>query len=92
MNATLLISFCLGNIIGPLTFTDSSAPEYLPAKIAIIVTCALTICLTLALRSYYMWENKRRSNLFAKGELDHIVDVEFSDRTDRENLEFKYSL
>lgn len=92
MNATLLIAFCLGNIIGPLTFTAASAPEYIPAKIAIIVTCALTNCLTLALYFYYIWENKRRDKLIANGILDHIADIEFSDRTDRENLEFRYSL
>lgn len=28
MNAALLISFCLGNIVGPLTFRQDGAPEY----------------------------------------------------------------
>jgi len=92
MNAILLMSFCLGNIIGPLTFTDESAPEYVPAKIAIIVTCAVAIGLVLILRYYYTWENKRRDKLASERELGHIVDVEFADRTDRENLEFRYSL
>ncbi|KAL2026057.1 hypothetical protein VTO58DRAFT_103241 [Aureobasidium pullulans] len=43
MNAILLISFCLGNIIGPLTFRAEDAPEYIPAKITIIVTCATAV-------------------------------------------------
>jgi len=92
MNATLLMSFCLGNIIGPLTFTDSSKPEYIPAKIAIIVTCTVALGLTLVLRYYYVWENKRRDNLVSEEKIGHVVDVEFSDRTDRENLEFRYTL
>ena len=81
-----------GNIIGPLTFTDSSAPSYIPAKIAIIVTCCVAMGLTLTLRTYYVWENKRRNSLVSKGELGHVIDVEFSDRTDKSNLEFRYTL
>lgn len=92
MNATLLISFCLGNIIGPLTFTEESAPAYIPAKIAIIVTCTTAIVLTLILRYYYVWENRRRDKLVSERSMSHIVDIEFADRTDRENLEFRYTL
>jgi hypothetical protein len=92
MNAVLLISFCLGNIIGPLTFTQQSAPGYIPAKITIIVTCAVAVGLTLVLRFYYMWENKRRDKLVAQGVLGHQADIEFSDVTDRKNKEFRYRL
>ena len=92
MNAVLLISFCLGNIVGPLTFTAESAPNYIPAKITIIVTCSIAVVLTLVLRFYYMWENKRRDNLVAQGALGHRADIEFSDVTDRKNKEFRYQL
>ncbi|KAI8255456.1 Thiamine pathway transporter THI73 [Colletotrichum sp. SAR11_239] len=92
MNATLLICFCVGNIIGPLTFTAESAPEYIPAKTAIIVTCGLAMVFTLMLRFYYVWENKRRDNLVRTGQLGHLKDVEFSDMTDRLNKEFRYTL
>ncbi|KAK2029785.1 major facilitator superfamily transporter [Colletotrichum zoysiae] len=92
MNATLLICFCIGNVIGPLTFTAESAPEYLPAKTAIIVTCGLAMLFTLTLRFYYVWENKRRQRLVENQELGHLKDIEFSDITDRQNKEFRYSL
>lgn len=92
MNAFLLISFCVGNIIGPLTFTDSSAPDYIPAKVAIIVTCAFAAIMTLLLQSYYMWENKRRARLLQEGAVEHKVDIEFADVTDRKNKEFVYRL
>ncbi|KAK2050899.1 allantoin permease [Colletotrichum caudatum] len=92
MNATLLICFCIGNVIGPLTFTAGSAPEYLPAKTAIIVTCGLAMLFTLTLRFYYVWENRRRQRLAENQELGHLKDVEFSDITDRLNKEFRYSL
>ncbi|OHE98235.1 allantoin permease [Colletotrichum orchidophilum] len=92
MNATLLICFCVGNIIGPLTFTAESAPGYLPAKTAIIVTCGLAMVFTLMLRYYYVWENQRREGLVQTGELGHLKDIEFSDVTDRKNKEFRYTL
>ncbi|GKT51015.1 thiamine repressible genes regulatory protein thi1 [Colletotrichum spaethianum] len=92
MNATLLICFCVGNIIGPLTFTAESAPAYIPAKTAIIVTCALAMIFTLMLRSYYIWENRRRERLVENRELGHLKDIEFSDMTDRLNKEFRYTL
>jgi hypothetical protein len=47
MNAVLLMSFCLGNIIGPLTFTGATAPTYIPAKIAIMATDLVAIAATV---------------------------------------------
>nr|POF07663.1 thiamine pathway transporter thi73 [Quercus suber] len=92
MNAVLLMAFCLGNIIGPLTFTSDSAPEYVPAKVTIIATCVVAVMLTVCLQLYYLWENKRRDKLASLRTVAHIKDVEFADLTDRENLEFRYRL
>ncbi|KAI4592461.1 hypothetical protein KJ359_011158 [Pestalotiopsis sp. 9143b] len=87
MNAILLMSFCLGNIIGPLTFRDADKPEYLPAKITVVVTSAVAVILTAVLMAYYTWENKRRDRL----EQGHKENIEFLDLTDRENKEFRVS-
>ncbi|KAG9660190.1 MFS general substrate transporter, partial [Aureobasidium melanogenum] len=92
MNAILLISFCLGNIIGPLTFRAADAPNYTPAKITIIVTCAAAVVLTLMLRFYYVWENKRRDRVSEQMGQTHKADIEFADVTDRKNAEFRYRL
>lgn len=92
MNAFLLISFCIGNILGPLTFTDSSAPEFVPAKIAIVACCAVAVFLTAGLSIYYRWENKRRDRLAEEGVIEHKTDIEFADITDRRNKEFRYRL
>ncbi|KAJ4410563.1 hypothetical protein N0V82_009227 [Gnomoniopsis sp. IMI 355080] len=86
MNAILLMSFCLGNIIGPLTFRGADAPEYIPAKISIVVTTAFACVVTGLLMIYYAWENKRRDKLA----IEHEENSEFLDMTDRENLEFRY--
>jgi len=91
MNAILLMSFCLGNIIGPLTFTGSSAPVYTPAKIAIMATGAVSIASTLLLLCKYGHENKKRDRSDL-GNGEHVVDSEFMDLTDRQNLEFRYAL
>lgn len=88
MNAILLMSFCLGNIIGPLTFRQDDAPDFVPAKITIIVTCAVAAGLAMLLRAYYTWENKRRDNLGG----ERVKDEEFLDLTDKENKHFRYRL
>lgn len=91
MNAILLMSFCLGNIIGPLTFTGSTAPVYTPAKIAIMVTGAIAIAGTVALLLKYKHENRRRDKL-DMGNTGHVADSEFMDLTDKQNPEFRYAL
>ncbi|KAK8055185.1 hypothetical protein PG993_000412 [Apiospora rasikravindrae] len=88
MNAIVLISFCAGNIIGPLTFRDEDAPEYIPAKIVMVVTTASAAVLTGVLMLYYRWENMRRDRLYA--DEAHTENSEFFDLTDRENHEFRY--
>ena len=87
MNAVLLMSFCLGNIIGPETFQTKDAPDYIPAKIALVVTTLIAIVLAIILRTMYAFENKRRDRN-AIG-LQHRTNQEFLDLTDRENGEFR---
>jgi hypothetical protein len=89
MNAILLMSFCLGNIIGPLTFRQDDAPSFTPAKITIIVTCVFAAAMSMVLRAYYTWENRRRERNAVGG---HVEDEEFLDLTDRENRKFRYRL
>ncbi|KAL1605847.1 hypothetical protein SLS59_002966 [Nothophoma quercina] len=86
MNAILLMSFCLGNILGPLTFRNEDAPNYTPAKITIVAVEATVLCTVAVLLLYYRFENRRRD---AAG-TSHQTDVEFSDLTDRENKELRY--
>ncbi|EFE43466.1 hypothetical protein TRV_01753 [Trichophyton verrucosum HKI 0517] len=89
MNAIILMAFCLGNILGPLTFKDEDAPEYVPAKLTIVVTMSITIVSIFVLRFYYKYENKRRDRKFEEGQVQPAAD--FLDITDRENLSFRVS-
>ncbi|KAJ5120463.1 MFS general substrate transporter [Penicillium bovifimosum] len=87
VNAIILMSFCIGNIVGPLTFRDQDAPNYTPAKVTIVAVDSATIVLTTILLFYYKWENKRRD----QRPQEHVENVEFLDLTDRQNKEFRYS-
>ncbi|KAL1884858.1 hypothetical protein Plec18167_001513 [Paecilomyces lecythidis] len=88
MNAVVLMAFCLGNILGPLTFRTQDEPDYIPAKIAIVATVAVAIVFLVLLKLYYMWENKRRDK--NKIGLEHQENSEFLDLTDKQNKEFRY--
>ncbi|KAF3482997.1 uncharacterized protein GIQ15_02321 [Arthroderma uncinatum] len=90
MNAVILMAFCLGNILGPLTFRDEDAPQFIPAKVTIVITISITIVSIIALRFYYVYENRRREKRLEEGEVQNSAD--FLDMTDRENLSFRVSL
>ncbi|KAK5054739.1 hypothetical protein LTR84_001631 [Exophiala bonariae] len=88
MNALLLMAFCLGNILGPLTFT--APPNYIAAKIAIIAVLGFAIILIAVLALLYHRENSRRKEVedFSQS----MNDSSFLDLTDRQNKEFRYVL
>ncbi|KAF2168408.1 hypothetical protein M409DRAFT_65412 [Zasmidium cellare ATCC 36951] len=92
MNAILLMAFCLGNIIGPLTFRGQDAPGYVPAKITIIVTCAAAIGFTVLLWFYYTAVNRRRDRFVREGGGERGRDIAFADVTDLKNKGFRYRL
>lgn len=90
MNAIVLMSFCLGNILGPLTFRTRDEPDYIPAKIAIVATVAVAIVFTTILKMYYIVENRRRDR--KREGLRHQENSEFLDLTDMKNLQFRVSI
>lgn len=77
-------------MIGPLTFRTKDEPDFIPAKVTIIAMCSVAIASALALRSYYLWENKKRDARTL--EAAPLADFEFADRTDKENPGFRYRL
>ena len=89
MSAIVLISFCLGNIVGPETFRAVDAPQYIPAKITIVAVLAAAILFAVVLDVLYMWENKKRDRA---GHQDLPPDYELLDLTDKENRNFRYLL
>ncbi|KAK1998007.1 major facilitator superfamily transporter [Colletotrichum falcatum] len=83
-------SFSLGNIIGPQTFQAKDAPDYRPAKIAVMGTQAGCAVVTLALYAYYRFENKRRGAT-KQSEDAYMAPEVWQSMTDRENKSFRYT-
>ncbi|KEY72298.1 hypothetical protein S7711_00986 [Stachybotrys chartarum IBT 7711] len=91
--ATAIISgsFSLGNIIGPQTFQARDAPEYQPARLAVMGTQAGCALVTVSLFLYYAWENKRRDNKGQVSEEAYMAPETWTNMTDKENKMFRYS-
>ncbi|KAI9926952.1 hypothetical protein ASPWEDRAFT_165275 [Aspergillus wentii DTO 134E9] len=90
-NALTLIAFCVGNLIGPQLFQSGDAPNYKPAKIALVVTMSVVVILAFILQRLVVWENAKRESEQAHStqEADDL-DLGFSDLTDIENRQFRY--
>jgi hypothetical protein len=82
-------SFSIGNIIGPQTFQARDAPDYRPAKLAVMGTQAGCAVVTLALVGYYWSMNKRRGLSGTEPVKPTFLDA-WKRQTDRENKTFKY--
>jgi H+/gluconate symporter-like permease len=86
-------SFSIGNNIGPQTFQARDAPDYRPAKLAVMGTQAGCAIVTIALYGYYRWENRRRDKrdqVLEKGEEGFLERETWATVTDRENPQFRY--
>lgn len=90
--AIFFIGYCIGNIIGPQTFTEA---PYTGGKIAIVVCEAASLVLILAIYFTYWFMNKKKDQDMKKMDLtefNHIHNSEFADLTDKENPTFRYCL
>ncbi|KAM3502271.1 hypothetical protein MY11210_009118 [Beauveria gryllotalpidicola] len=91
MNSMIFIAYCVGNIIGPQLFFARESPSYTSGFLAMLVCYAGGIILSIMLRFYLVWENRRRDK--AAGNTVQLVDVEAinqADLTDKEIAEFRY--
>ncbi|KAL2793135.1 major facilitator superfamily domain-containing protein [Aspergillus keveii] len=91
--AATFVSWAVGNAIGPQVFLDHDAPRYF---IAFGVHIGCYVCLTIAvifLRWYLSWQNRKKERMLAEAGLDpneQNLAHAFEDRTDQENLYFRY--
>jgi len=90
--AIYLISYCVGNIIGPQTFQAKDAPEYRPAEITILVCYFIVLCDLLFIYIYTKRQNAKKAAIRAQPGYKKLDSQEFLDLTDRENMEFVYTL
>ncbi|KAL7667327.1 Major facilitator superfamily (MFS) profile domain-containing protein [[Candida] zeylanoides] len=90
-NAIFLVSYCVGNLVGPQTFIDSQAPDYVGGKISIAVCGVCSFVILIAIFASYIRENKKR-DLLDMSQFEKFDNSEFADLTDKENPKFRYSL
>ncbi|KAI3547156.1 allantoate permease [Colletotrichum filicis] len=95
-NTMLLMVFAAGNIAGPFFFRSQDAPKYVLA-IAVVLVCFCAALLTaIVLRLYMAWQNRRRDSKY--GNVDGVEEkvdgmrLGMHDKTDLENLDFRYVL
>ncbi|KIM92207.1 hypothetical protein PILCRDRAFT_300 [Piloderma croceum F 1598] len=86
--ALISAAFCIGSIIGPQTFQAKDAPEYIPAKIAVLATQSAAIMIAITARLYYEWQNSRREKMVTLQKT--TKNVEWMNFTDKENMTFRY--
>lgn len=87
----MAFSFGVGNIIGPQTFRAKDAPQYLPAKITVLVTQCAGAVLAVALFGYYTWSNsRRRQTRLAAQDGVGLSARDQDDTTDRKDPAFRY--
>ncbi|QNP96223.1 Putative transporter [Yarrowia lipolytica] len=91
VNAIMLVGYCVGNIIGPQTFRADDAPEYVPAKVSMVVLFAVAVGLNTVLLFVNLAENKKRDREgHINPSLEELEEIQNSDMTDQENRYFRY--
>ncbi|SJX62054.1 related to allantoate permease [Sporisorium reilianum f. sp. reilianum] len=96
--ALTFIGWAAGNSAGPQLFQSKDAPHFRKAFIGQLGCYVASILVLLALRVYYMDQNrrKRRANNVLKGRAEDAEDEidlsqAFLDLTDKQNINFRYS-
>ncbi|KAF3994086.1 hypothetical protein FT663_00106 [Candidozyma haemuli var. vulneris] len=93
VNAIFLIGYCVGNLVGPQTFRAEQAPDYIGAKLAMVICSAVTSVFLVWVWIIMARENKKRdANADSDNEFDKIENHEFADLTDKENPSFRYTI
>ena len=90
--AMFLIGYSVGNLIGPQTFRASEAPGYRSAEITILVCYSVCILIQWLLWLYLRRQNQKKAETRARPGYAPVANQEFMDLTDKENLEFTYTL
>ena len=94
-NALTLVCFCVGNIIGAITFQSSEAPGYRSGKISIVSTLSALVVMVIILRLYNDLLNRRNARgleAMTEEERESLrKESEWRDWTDRENRFFVYT-
>lgn len=83
-------AFSVGNIIGPQTFQAKDAPQFIPAKIAVLATQAAGAAVTCVLFLYYKYANKQKERKDMAFNDIGVDKSRWDNLTDKENVKFRY--
>ncbi|QLG70574.1 hypothetical protein HG535_0A05150 [Zygotorulaspora mrakii] len=86
-NAITIIAYNVAAIVAPQMFRANSAPRYVPAKIALLVTQAVCVPVQLYIGYISKKENEKRDK---EQEGQSVEKYQFLDLTDIENRNFRY--
>ncbi|KAJ6447308.1 MFS transporter, ACS family, allantoate permease [Purpureocillium lavendulum] len=93
-NSLLLIGYSAGNIIGPQFFKTEQQPRYPLGMGSCLVSFAILILMTVALRFYLVWQNKSRASarqaMEESNTEEELAQYGFRNLTDKENPMFVY--
>lgn len=90
VNASLLVMYCVGNIVGPQFFSVTEAPRYRKGIMASLIGFGLGFFWVVCLRLYLQWQNKKRASEVALDVPQEVLLLE--DRTDWETPGSQYVL
>ncbi|KAF2675785.1 allantoin permease [Lentithecium fluviatile CBS 122367] len=91
-NGLWFLFYAAGNIAGANIFFAREKPRYFSALTGLITCYCGMVGVSLFLRVWMGWENKRRDRLYGAGEDEQAVVDGFKDQTDGEANHFRYAL
>lgn len=107
VTAVVFLTYCAGNISGPQTFKSSEAKQGYPTAFKAILICyGLVILISLGLRFYLIFVNKRRDRVEGdeavraremeitapEKALAELTAEDYEDTTDQKTVGFRYRL
>jgi MFS transporter, ACS family, allantoate permease len=95
LNAMFFLGYCIGNILGPQVFRANDAPTYHRGYIGLLASLIVgAICISIY-GILCRLENRRRDRLQGGGPPPQTEEEKrleaFSDKTDKEKVNFRYS-
>lgn len=91
-NGLWFLFYAAGNIAGANIFFAREAPRYFSALTGLITCYCGMVAVSLFLRQWMWWENRKRDRLFGEGEDEQAVEDGFRDQTDGQAKHFRYAL
>ncbi|KAL2833327.1 major facilitator superfamily domain-containing protein [Aspergillus cavernicola] len=98
VSSLTLIAYCVGNMIGAQVFQTKDAPRYMAGTITCCACFGAEVVIIVVWRLWYMYENRRRDRVaeqegLGKEEIKRLGQrLGAADKTDFENLYFRYSM